>query len=740
MTKVTPGGVVSTFLSGLDLGSGAMCFDGAGNLYIGGELVNNNNNTFTYEVFKVTQTVTASFSLGGSAVSGVAYSGVTPSPLTFGIGQTSLNITGTLLPDPSTPQTLSFALDTTTGGADLGDPLVNTMTINEPVFVQFGTASETVSESDGTFSIPVTVSGTPTEPASVPFSLGGSAVSGVTFSSTTANPLTFGVGQTTVDITGTLLADPGPDQTLTLTLDTSATGAVVGTQSTNTLTITEPERVQFDTGSETVNESAGTFSISVTVSGTPTVSTFASGFGQPLGLAADANGDLYVPNAEDGTVSKVMPSGAQSIVVSGLNSPLGVAVDAEGNLYVINGGGTVTKVSPTGVVTPSFASGFSFPGGIAVDPAGNLYVDNTDAGTVSKVSPTGVVTPFASGLIGPFGLAFHAGNLFVANSDGDTVSEVTPAGVVSTFASGLNGPIGLAFDTAGNLYVGLGNNTVSQVTHAGAVSTLASGFNEPSGLAFASGDLYVANSDNNTVSEVTELVAVPFTLGGSATSGVDFSGVTASPLLFGLGQTTENITGRLIHDPGPGRALTFTLGTPVGNAALGNPSANTLSINESATGTPTPTPTPTPTSTGVPVFLGEQRVFSGKGKHKKLKGFELLFNGALNAGRRPNNGQLSCDPEARQESQGASGQVRALQSQRIQRHHLGCRLQDEQAGPGHHHGVGWSRRRGHSADRVRPVIGASAVLTHRAAITVLKTRMEVFFTDVSTSVAVLAGG
>ena len=50
-------------------------------------------------MFKVTQTVTVPFSLGGSAVSGVAYSGVTPSPLTFGIGITSLNITGTLLPD-----------------------------------------------------------------------------------------------------------------------------------------------------------------------------------------------------------------------------------------------------------------------------------------------------------------------------------------------------------------------------------------------------------------------------------------------------------------------------------------------------------------------------------------------------------------------------------------------------------------------------------------------------------------
>ncbi len=67
-------------------------------------------------------------------------------------------------------------------------------------------------------------------------------------------------------------------------------------------------------------------------------------------------------------------------------------------------------------------------------------------------------------------------------------------------------------------------------------------------------------------------MTVPFTLGGTATAGVAFSGVTASPLLFRLGQTTEDITGTLLPDPGPSQTLTFTLGTPTG-AALGSPSA-----------------------------------------------------------------------------------------------------------------------------------------------------------------------
>ena len=248
---------------------------------------------------------------------------------------------------------------------------------------------------------------------------------------------------------------------------------------------------------------------------------------------------------------------------------------------------------------------------------------------MSKVTPAGVVTTFASGFLSPFGLAFHAGNLYVTDTDKNTVSEVTPAGVISTFASGFLDPNDLAFDAAGNLYVtDSSNNTVSEVTPAGVVSTLVSGFDEPSGVAFDAGNLYVANLNvdiggASTVSLVTQIIAVPFTLGGSAASGIAFSGVTAGPLLFGLGQTTVDITGKLLHDPGPNQTLTFTLGTPIGSAALGSPSTNMLTIDESGTTGTGPG--------GPPVFLGEQRVFSHKRKHKKLIGFKFLFNGALDA-------------------------------------------------------------------------------------------------------------
>ena len=234
----------------------------------------------------------APFTLGGTAVSGADFSGITPSPLMFGVGQTTVDITGTLFSDPGPNRTLAFSLGTPTAGAVLGTPSVNTLTINEPPEVQFSISSETVDGGTGAFSIPVTIAGTADGAVFVPFTLGGSAVAGVDYSGATASPLTFAIGQTTVDITGTLLSDPGPTHTLTLTLGTPTGGVGLGARSVNTLTIDEVPTVQFGTAGETVDVTVGTFSshgpvtagkfsIPVTVSGTPvgtpTVFPYASG-------------------------------------------------------------------------------------------------------------------------------------------------------------------------------------------------------------------------------------------------------------------------------------------------------------------------------------------------------------------------------------------------------------------------------------------------------------------------------
>ncbi len=601
VSEVSAAGVVSSapFATGLD-SPYAMAFGAGGNLYV----ANSGNGT----VSKVSPAGAVSSFAGGFDL---------PEDLAFdAAGNLYVANTG----DANVPTANTVSKVTPAG---VVTTFATASQVSNPDALAFDAAGNLyVAAAGGTTVVKVT------QTVSVPFKAGGTAVSGTTYSGATS-PVTFGIGQTTQFITGTLLSEPGPSQMLTLTLGQPTGDAVLGSPSVNTLTIIEPA-VQFSTGSETENESAGTFSIPVTISDTPAiVSTFASGFNPIDALAFDSAGNLYVATgALPGAVSEATPAGVvdPNPFATGLIDPNALAFDSAGNLFVSNyGNSTVIELSPAGAVTKTL-TGFSAPRDLAFDSAGNLFVANYGTNAVIEVSSTGAVINTLSGFDEPFALAFDsAGNLYVSNIGNNTVSELTPAGVVINTFTGFDNPAGLAFDSTGNLYVlNRGSGTVSEVTPAGVVSSVFSGLNEPAGLAFSAGNLYVANDGDDTVKKISETVTVPFALGGTAVAGTAYSGVTASPLTFVIGQTTQFITGTLLSDPGPPQTLTFTLGTPA-EGAVGSPSVNTLTIDEPAVGITTSTST----GSAVPQFLGEQRVFSGKGRHKKLVGFEFLFSGAL---------------------------------------------------------------------------------------------------------------
>src|SRR5207253_3036161 len=138
-------------------------------------------------------------------------SGVTGTPLEIPAGQMSGTITGTLFDDgaPDAVKMLTFTLDTPTN-ATLGATTVNTLTITEGAAlptVQFSAASESLSETAGTFSLTVTLSTTSAAAVSVPFTLGGSAAAGTDYSGVTASPLVIAAGQSSGTISGMVLDD-----------------------------------------------------------------------------------------------------------------------------------------------------------------------------------------------------------------------------------------------------------------------------------------------------------------------------------------------------------------------------------------------------------------------------------------------------------------------------------------------------------------------------------------------------
>ncbi len=501
VSKVTPGGTVSTIVSaGLALPYG-LAFDKSGDLFIANPGV---GNATVSEVM-------------ASQLAGPAQSTATPIPASAGLGLPAglaFDAAGNLYVADLENNTVSKV---TPGGA------ISTVVarLNGPIALAFFAGNLYVANHDtGTVSKvaltpPASTFAGYNGPDGVAIDAAGNLYVG-NVSNGTISRVTPG-GTTTTFASGFINpAGLAFDRAGNLYVGDIGTGAISkitpdGTVSTYVTGFTQPQTLAFDSAGNLYVVDGTTNTLSkVTPAGT--VTTLASGFDGGWGLAIDPTGNFYVANYWSNTVSEVAPGGAVSTFASGLDRPSWLAFDSAGNLYVANtGNGTISKVVPGG--TPgTFASGFSTPEGLAFDGSNNLYVANEANNTVSKVTPGGTASPFNSGPSSPNALAGDAaGNLYVANAGNNTVSKVTPGGTFTTFipaSAGLTYPQGMTFDAAGNLYVANnGNNTISKVTPGGSVSTFvpaSAGLNVPSGMAFdAAGNLYIANQGNNTVSQVT---------------------------------------------------------------------------------------------------------------------------------------------------------------------------------------------------------------------------------------------
>jgi len=190
---------------------------------------------------------------------------------------------------------------------------------------------------------------------------------------------------------------------------------------------------------------------------------------------------------------------------------------ASGDLFAAdNGSNTIYRFTPDGTES-TFASGLNGPFGLAFDSSGNLFEGDAGTNTIFKFTPDGTGSTFAFGLNGPIGLAFDSsGNLFEADYNSGTIFKFTPAGIKSAFASGLSNPTGLAFDSSGNLLeADQGSDTIFMFTPAGTKSTFASGLSGPSGLAFRTSTVYLANISTRALVQTGNQVLI----GGFIISG-----------------------------------------------------------------------------------------------------------------------------------------------------------------------------------------------------------------------------
>jgi sugar lactone lactonase YvrE len=173
-------------------------------------------------------------------------------------------------------------------------------------------------------------------------------------------------------------------------------------------------------------------------------STFATGISS-VGLAFDRSGNLLVSQGD--SVLKFTPDGTKRTFVSGLGNPIDVAVDGGGNLFVADMaewdaslGRAVFKFRPDGKKS-TVATHLKSPDALTADAAGNVYISEVTAPdhsshAILKFSPDGGKSTLSSALgrNGVSALAVdHSGNVFIWN--GRAVLKTDSSGTLTTLAS-----------------------------------------------------------------------------------------------------------------------------------------------------------------------------------------------------------------------------------------------------------------------------------------------------------------
>jgi sugar lactone lactonase YvrE len=269
-------------------------------------------------------------------------------------------------------------------------------------------------------------------------------------------------------------------------------------------------------------------------------------FRNPSGITTDGSGNLYVADASNNLIRKIVISTGEVTTFAGsgvqgsadgtgtaarFNSTTGVTVDVNGNVNVADQYNMlIRKITPTGVVSTLAGTGmqgtsdgigtaayFSYPTGITVDGSGNLFVTDWGVSRIRKiVISTGVVTTVA-------------GNLNFGNTDG--------VGPAATF----NAPTGVGLDASGNMYISdKSNHRIRKITSSGVVSTIAGStvgstdgigtaakFNNPNSVAVdGNTNLYIADQANQRIRKISP-TGVVTTLAGGIGGFSDGTGTSA---------------------------------------------------------------------------------------------------------------------------------------------------------------------------------------------------------------------
>jgi len=288
------------------------------------------------------------------------------------------------------------------------------------------------------------------------------------------------------------------------------------------------------------------------------INTVAQGFTHPDGIAIDAAGNYYVADTGGRRIVKISNGVYTTIAGNGnfgfggdngpgnqaaLYDPMGLALDSSGNVYIADTFNCrVRKVAASGIITtiagngslffsgdggPATQAALHFPDAVAVDSAGNVYVADTSNSVVRQlqgalpiVSANGVVNAASfAPQISPGSLATVFGTNFALTNAGAKPPYPTSLAGVSISVNGQAAPILFVTPNQVNFQVpwetALGSATVTVSVNGGASNGLtvpvlgaAPGlFTQSSGQAVVQNSDYSLNGPSNPAKAGSTIMA-----------------------------------------------------------------------------------------------------------------------------------------------------------------------------------------------------------------------------------------
>ncbi len=569
--------------------------------------------TVTLDPPNIEEPVTVDYSTqDGTAKAGVDYEAVSGT-LTFAPDQTSQNILVPIINGTTYKPTEMFSVNLSNATNAIIEKGQGTGTIvdsNTPGSMQFSSANYNVAPSDGTATITVTrTSGTASDVGISYATSGGTAVAGVDYTPVSGT-LDFAANQTSKTFTIPILSNLllGGSKTVGLTLTQPTGGGTLGSQSTATLTISDPNTLVV---SNTNDSGAGSLrQAMLTANANPggKTITFDVPGGGPFTIAPTSELPLLtVPVTIDGTTQPGY-QGAPLVELSGANAGSqvnglsitvgnttikGLAINRfSGSGILLQGGGSNqiladeigTNVSGTAALGNAFD-------GIAINDSSNNIIGGTNASSRNVISGNGITGVQVTG-------TSSTGNIIEGNYIGTDRTGQKDLGNVSggIYLFGVSGnTVGGSVTGAGNVISGNDGSGV-QITGASASQNIIQGnligtdATGAKALGNVHDGIYVESAPNNTIGGTEASQAN--VISGNQLTGIRINGTSATGNQvegnrIGTDQTGEKAVGNtydgIFVNGAPGNTI-GGLTTGAGNQISGNGGVGVQIYSTASTG------------------------------------------------------------------------------------------------------------------------------------------------------------